>query len=332
MRDSRQGPLSSHDRLAALLSLTERLSAEQSLERALRMITDAAVEVLPADHASIRVLDPSRTVLLASARSGAGTENPSVALRRGEGISGWVLEYACAARVEDVHSDARFVPQSRQGFAIGSVLAAPLLSGGHAVGVLSLSSATPAAFSADDELFARLLANCSAPLIERARLERLAMTDDLTLAFNARYFLPRLREEIGGAAAMGPSLLLMDLDFFKSVNDTHGHPAGDRVLREFADLVRATTRRVDVLVRRGGDEFALLMPSTSLEQARSIASRIQATIESSPVDVGSAKVKQTVSIGVATWDGSETVEAFERRADTALYEAKRAGRNCVVAA
>ena len=324
--------MSGRDRLAALLHLTERLSAEQSLERALGMITSAAIELLPASHASIRVLDASRTVLLASARSGEGTDNPSMALRRGEGIAGWVLEQGSALRIDDVHADPRFVPQSGQGFAIASILAAPLLSGGRAVGVLSLSSSTPSAFTPDDELFARLLANCSAPLIERSRLERLAMTDDLTLAFNARYFMPRLREEILGAGPPGPSLLLMDLDLFKTVNDTHGHAAGDRVLREFADRVRASTRRVDILVRRGGDEFALLMPSTSLEQARSIAFRIQGFVGSTAIDVDAVTVRQTVSIGVAAWDGDESAEALEERADKALYEAKRAGRNRIVAA
>jgi diguanylate cyclase (GGDEF)-like protein len=192
--------------------------------------------------------------------------------------------------------------------------------------VLGASSARLAAFTERHERLAQLLANCSVPPLERARLERLATTDHLTLAFNARQLHPLLRRAMD-AGDGGPSLLLLDLDDFKQVNDAHGHAAGDAVLRMLADRVRALTRQIDVLVRRGGDEFVLVMPGTRLEQARSVAERVRQGVAIEPFVVGSLSVAQTVSIGVAAWDGQESSEALEARADLALYDAKRDGRN-----
>jgi diguanylate cyclase (GGDEF)-like protein len=321
------------DPISVLLDLTETLSSAGSLEAALGAVTSAALQLLPADHASVRLLDPTHTTLLASARSGCGTAHPQVSLRAGEGIAGWTLESGCSVRVDDVRLDGRFKPATGQGFAIRSMVAAPLCASGTVVGVLSASSPLVGAFVARDERLAQLLANCSVPPLERARLERLAMTDELTLAFNARY----LRSQLGRSLEQsgdepGPSLLLVDLDDFKQVNDTLGHAAGDRVLRGFADRVRTTVRQLDALVRRGGDEFALVMPGATLEQARAVAERLRRGLAEEPFDVGGQPVVQTVSIGVATWDGREAAEALEARADRALYAAKSRGRNQVVVA
>ncbi|MGD0529674.1 MAG: sensor domain-containing diguanylate cyclase [Polyangiaceae bacterium] len=316
------------DPLSVLLDLTYRLTNEPNLEAALVAVTDAALLLLAAEHASVRLLDPTHTTLLASARSGQGTTAPQVSLRSGEGVAGWVLERGRVVRIDDVLRDARFKPVGGQGFAIRSMVAAPLWAGGNAIGVLGASSSRIAAFGERDELTTQLLANCSVPPLERARLERLAMTDHLTLAFSAGQLRPHLRaamESRGGAA--GPSLLLLDLDDFKNVNDTHGHAVGDVVLRGFADRVRMLTRQLDILVRRGGDEFVLVMPEAALDQAVAVAERIREGIASEPFVAGYERIHQTVSIGAATWNGRESAEALEIRADSALYVAKRDGRN-----
>jgi diguanylate cyclase (GGDEF)-like protein len=322
------------DPIAALLALTERLAREAPLEEHLASVTDAALVLLPADHASIRIVDASGDELLACARSGTGTDHHALPLRKGEGVAGWVLENASAALVRDTREDERFLPASGQGFAIGSIVAAPLVHGGRAIGVLSSSSSAPRAFDEAHERLARLLAACSVPALERARLVRLAVTDDLTLAYNGRYLLPRLQQELERARADAPvSVAMLDLDHFKRVNDTYGHARGDVVLRAFADRVRDKTRRSDLLVRRGGEEFVLVLPATDAERALALAERIRGAVGGEPMPVGdSATVVQTVSAGVATWDGVEGPEALLHRADLALYEAKGAGRDRVVAA
>jgi two-component system cell cycle response regulator len=322
------------DPIAALLALTERLTRDAPLEEHLADVTDATLVLVPADHASIRVVDASGDELLACARSGTGTDHHSLPLRKGEGVAGWVLANARPALVRDTREDQRFLAATGQGFAIQSIIAAPLVHGGRAIGVLSASSAAPCAFDESHERLARLLAACSVPSIERARLVRLAVTDDLTLAYNGRYLLPRLEEELQRARSGSPvSVAMLDLDHFKLVNDTFGHAKGDGVLRAFADRVRDKTRRSDLLVRRGGEEFVLVLPATDGTRATALAERIRHAVGGEPTHVGGGEsVVQTVSIGVATWNGCESAEELLHRADLALYEAKGLGRDRVACA
>jgi diguanylate cyclase (GGDEF)-like protein len=322
--------------LEVLLGLTRSLADGRSLEASLELVTRAALALLDvADHGSVRLLDESRARLLSGARAGVGLEQAPLDFRPGEGLAGWVVENRLAARVPDVQTDDRFVRRPEQGFPVRSILAVPLWSNAAVIGVLAISSAERDAFDEQHELLASLLANCAVPAIERARLERLAVTDPHTSAFNRRYLAPRLLEEMSRSGRTGSalSLLMMDLDHFKRVNDEHGHASGDLVLREFADRVREATRRQDVLVRWGGEEFMLLMPDTSLDTARSVAERIRQQTSTMPfhADDGT-EIAQTVSIGLATWDGSEDPESLEARADAAMYDAKRSGRNSVMPA
>jgi diguanylate cyclase (GGDEF)-like protein len=324
-------PMSSIDPIAVLLSLTERLSEDATLEESLSAVSDSALLLLPADHASIRIVDADGDELLACARSGRGVGHDSLPLRKGEGIAGWVLANARPALVSDTREDPRFLAADRQGFAIASIVAAPLVRAGRAMGVLSASSSVPGAFVASHERLARLLASCSVPALERARLERLAVTDDLTSAFNGRYLLPRLQDELRRARSnvQALSVAMLDLDHFKRVNDTFGHARGDAVLRAFADRVRDKTRRSDVLIRRGGEEFVLILPATDREQAIVLAERIRRGVGGAPFAGEGAAIRQTVSLGVATWDGVENADDLLHRSDVALYNAKSAGRDRV---
>ncbi len=319
--------------LLTLLELTQTLTDDHSLEESLRHVTEAALDLVPGDHASIRLLDGTHTELLSGARSGAGETLPPMTFRRGEGLIGWVVEHRHGIRVGQAGRDPRFkpAPTSNTKFPIQSIVAEPLWSAGDVIGAVSVSSPNMHAFTADHELLVRLLANCSAPPIERVRLRRLAMTDDLTLAYNQRYLAPRFYEEIERARRnrADMSVLMMDLDLFKRVNDEHGHAVGDSVLRFFADRVRSVVRKVDIFIRRGGEEFNLVMPGTSLEHARATAERIRRAQADAPFVIGDLKITQTVSIGVATWNGEEAPEELQRRADMAMYRAKENGRNCV---
>lgn len=324
--------------IVALLELTERLTDHRPLEESLQAVTDAALKLVPGDHASIRLLNASHTELLCGARSGAGRANRPMTFRRGEGLLGWVVEHKEGLMLDDSPKDPRYLPVrglGRAGFDIRSFVAEPLWSGGNVIGVVSVSSPDAAMFGPDHQLLVRLLANCSSPPIERSRLRRLAMTDDLTLAYNQRYLTPRFHEEMERARRTGQpvSLLMMDLDHFKRVNDDYGHAVGDAVLRIFADRARALVRKIDIFVRRGGEEFNLIMPATTQEQARTTAERIRTAMAETAVDVGDGIVlTQTVSIGVATWNGEETPQGLQQRADAAMYRAKELGRNLVVVA
>ena len=316
--------------LQILLELTRHLTDERSLPAALKLVTDAALRMLPGDHASIRVLDRSGAELLSGARSGKGHGKKPVKHVPGYGVAGWVVEHGKVARINDTKSDDRFIHKDNQGFDIRSMLAVPLWSAGEVVGVLATTSELPDGFDAEHEELVSLLANCAVPPIEKARLARLAVTDVQTLTFNHAYLMPGLREQMEShrVAQSSLSVLLIDLDHFKKVNDAHGHAAGDLVLREFADRARSTTRDNDVVVRRGGDEFVLIMPGTDRHSARIAAERLRMTMGGKAVALADgAQVLQTVSVGIATWDGKETAEQLEKRADDAMYEAKLSGRN-----
>ncbi len=164
----------------------------------------------------------------------------------------------------------------------------------------------------------------------------LAITDPLTGLFNRRYLEASIAKLMQRAAAPGRSLslLLADIDHFKSVNDTYGHLAGDHVLREFAYRLRRLMRTSDLVCRLGGEEFIVVMPDTPLDVARQVGERVCASIAAEPFRGGrdNSSLTITASVGVATLgEVNEGVEEFLDRVDLALYAAKRDGRNRVVA-
>ena len=164
----------------------------------------------------------------------------------------------------------------------------------------------------------------------------MAITDPLTGLYNRRYMESHLSALVEQAAGRGKPLtaLVLDIDYFKSVNDTHGHDAGDDVLREFAVRVRKSIRGIDLACRFGGEEFVIIMPETDMAVATIVAERLRRRIASErfPIQQGSKAIEVTISIGIATLDAADDSAAnILKRADQALYRAKRDGRNRVVA-
>lgn len=163
-------------------------------------------------------------------------------------------------------------------------------------------------------------------------LKRLATTDALTGIANRRHFTAMLDTEVERAQRSGQplSLALIDIDHFKAINDTHGHPGGDEVLRAIGALLAETTRIADVPARIGGEEFAVLMPETNTEQARLACERIREAIAARPVSLPTGeRVEVTLSAGVALLVADEEADKLMTRADAALYDAKQGGRNRV---
>jgi len=168
---------------------------------------------------------------------------------------------------------------------------------------------------------------------QRAELTRLATLDELTGLHNRRFFLKRLREEVERATRYQArlSLLLLDVDHFKRVNDTYGHLVGDAVLASLAGTLRATFRRTDVAARYGGEEFCALLPETDRAGAEQVAERLRQVFAARPVDLqDGGKLSVTCSVGVAEF-GVDAADAqgLLKVADARLYRAKAGGRNCV---
>ncbi|MDX8524096.1 GGDEF domain-containing protein [Mesorhizobium sp. MSK_1335] len=164
-------------------------------------------------------------------------------------------------------------------------------------------------------------------------LEQAALTDGLTGMQNRRYFDDALREYLHEFRRIDRpvGLMILDLDHFKQVNDTHGHDVGDEVLRAVASCLRGMTRYHDVVARLGGEEFAVVTPNMDVELLARFAERIRKAIASMSILSGNVRLKVTTSVGLAVWDHKESAEDFYRRADRQLYEAKKLGRNRVCA-
>jgi two-component system cell cycle response regulator len=163
----------------------------------------------------------------------------------------------------------------------------------------------------------------------------MAITDALTGLFNRRYMETHLTTLIEQAAARGKplSVLILDIDYFKAINDGHGHDAGDDVLREFALRIRKSIRNIDLACRYGGEEFVIVMPETDMAVATMVAERLRRRIATEPFAIqhGARSLDVTISIGIAALDGpADNAAAVLKRADAALYRAKRDGRNRVV--
>jgi len=169
----------------------------------------------------------------------------------------------------------------------------------------------------------------------RERMRQLSITDELTQSHNRRYFLDCLERELAGALRNHTifSVIMLDLDAFKQVNDRYGHNAGDQMLAEVAALCRNQSRAGDLFARFGGDEFIFLLPQTGHSAARAFAERIRYEIERFRLDYREKIVGITASLGVCVWEpGLTDSETIILRADGALYDAKWKGKNCVVVA
>jgi len=169
---------------------------------------------------------------------------------------------------------------------------------------------------------------------KNSRLREMAVIDELTQVHNRRFFERRVDYELERVGRYGipVSLLIFDIDHFKSVNDTYGHPVGDEVLRTLSALAKRAVRKVDLVARIGGEEFAVLMPHTEPVGAMQVADRLRQTVAEQALETGQGVVQVTISIGVISvpggWSGDRA--EFITSADNALYDAKRSGRNRVV--
>jgi len=246
----------------------------------------------------------------------------------------------------DAQTQARLFPTCAA--RLNSCAIAPLTLHGELIGCLNQGSRDAEHFSADAatdllEHLAAVTAMCVDNAANRERLKRDGLTDALTGVANRRFLERRLREELSLRERRQNSLafLLVDLDHFKEINDRYGHQAGDHALQQVAITLSQGLRGSDVLVRYGGEEFALLLPDTGLNKALEIAQRLRVHVADLAIDgpLGEA-LKVTVSIGVACLDpqigpGTQAGDAgfwLLRQADAALYRAKSAGRNRVIVA
>lgn len=229
---------------------------------------------------------------------------------------------------------------------IRSILVMPIIFEEKVIGTLFLrTSRAQHEFSESEIHLLKTISDASANTLynaflfsqiedEKTRLEKLAITDYLTGIYNIRYFYHRIIEEYSRAEryALPISCLMVDIDFFKKINDAYGHKAGDTVLKKFAQLLKRYVRKSDVLARYGGEEFIVMLPQTTADGALAEAERIRSAIKNHKFDCLRNQISITVSIGIATFPNPKitTHDELISASDDALYEAKKSGRDCVI--
>ena len=218
-----------------------------------------------------------------------------------------------------------------------SHLTLPLAIEGEIVGCISLNSEQSNAFDAQDLQFFSVIGYQIASTLKHfqrfSSIKNIALYDTLTNLYNRRYFEERLglvaQKSFYEGTAL--SLVMIDIDHFKKINDTFGHTEGDKVLREVSSLLKASVRKKDTVARYGGEEFILILPEAGTEESSMIAERIRRLVESTPFEVSRARINLTISLGISNFPShrARSKEELVKMADQALYDAKRGGRNRV---
>lgn len=299
-------------------------------------LTQNAAEMLNAERASLLIFDDKAEALVIKAMIGA-KGNPVAGEEIGARVAKHVLTAGEPFAVADV-SQTGLTPEPARRYKTTSFLSCPVSISGRVIGVISFTDrACDRPFDrASLDLF-QAIAPQLAVAIDRATLkervgkfEQLSVTDTLTGLLNRRYMEARLLEEIKRSVrhSFPMSFIMLDVDSFKSYNDQYGHPAGDEALKLVGNVITDALRGADVAARFGGEEFAILLPQTTAEEAAAIAERIRGHIEQTRFP----KRRVTTSIGIASCSAELCMSAdLVSAADKALYEAKRRGRNRVIA-
>jgi len=325
-------------RTAAAHRLPRRLARAIEPAQMHQIIVDACATAVGAQKGSLALYDAERRSLSVVATYGY----PAVLVRHmrvrpGEGIIGTVFRTARGLRVDDIRRIPG-APPPRLRYRTRSFMSVPLTGTGPILGVISVSDPGGAErFSRQDFRVLRTMAGVARLGLDRAKaLEQAgasahaAAVDPLTGLFNRRYFLTRLDEEVERARRQATPLtvVVLDVDDFKQLNDRLGHLVGDGVLRVVGEVLRRSVRLFDVCARQGGDEFAILMPGSSPENSHQIAERIRAGVEDSRPAGGPwpDDLRLSASIGIATFTNTTSEDLIDR-ADQALYVAKRQGKN-----
>ncbi len=319
------------------------LTAELNLNALLQSIAERALNLIGGKSCNCFIYKPELDMIERVATAGEELVLGGKMRQRGEGIVGQVWTTGAPLLINDYHS---WPGRKRvyDNFPNRALVAVPVRWGEEFLGVLNILAYVPHRFTEADRDMLGLFAMQAAIAIRNARLynkiEQLSVTDELTSLFNRRGFFQLGEREFERALRFGRPLsaLMLDIDHFKRVNDTHGHAGGDQVLRVLADCFRQNTRAIDIAGRYGGEEFALLLPEILHSESIQIAERLRQSMADLSIPIGPENghsslvdISITVSIGVAalSQDGQNLTDLLDR-ADQALYRAKDSGRNRVV--
>ena len=305
--------------LLILYSIVDRLSATIDIEELKHIIIEIISEALGADE--IDMILPNEYRELGAI---VWTKNKGAMLRKKVEVAS-ALHDIIYAWGEGRITEPAIVNEGKE-------IHMPVSKGNDRLALLIIRSVS-GMFEPYQLTLVRGMANHISVAFENALLYRMAITDELTGLYSSRHFRQAIGKKYSLFHEFGEkmSLLMIDIDNFKKVNDTYGHPAGDAILKEVAKCILSSIREPDLAFRYGGEEFAVLLPASDVSAGKVVAERMRFLIEHCPFKIDQHVLQMTVSIGVASWPASaESIKEIIAEADKALYEAKRGGKNNVV--
>lgn len=321
--------------LTLLFDLSKRLNAALELDRLVAVITELVGRGLGEHAFALLVTEEATSDLVVRGISGLDEAVIGTRIRAGEGPAGWAVASRATVLVADTATDARRPVLPWQQAAHGTILCVPMMHADGCAGVLAFFRPRADAFPPDEVRLLEAVASHATVALENARLHqkmvRLSQTDALTGVHNRRSLFARLEMEADRCERFDHSMAvaLVDVDRFKAYNEAHGHAAGDAILRRVAGVLAGAVRKVDLVARHGGEEFAVLLPRADRAAALAAAEKLRAAVAAADIP-GVAGAKVTISAGVAVWpDDARELSTLMDCADAALYAAKRAGRDAV---
>ncbi len=318
--------------------VAKALTSSLDLDSILQTIMEKMAEYFRPDTWSLLMVDAERDELYFAIAVGSAAEAlKNVRLKIGEGIAGHVAKHGEKLIVPDVMTDPRFTKRIDEmtKWETHSIICVPVRSKLRVLGVIQLVNVDMAHFGDEESFFLQALCDYAAIAIENARavekIQELTITDDCTGLYNARHLYKTLETEVYRSArfAYEFTVLFIDLDHFKQVNDTHGHLIGSKLLAEIGYLVKAQLRLIDYAFRYGGDEFVVLLPQTGKDQALVVARRLRDSLRTSMFcKEEGLNLNVRASIGVATYPhDAKTPHDVIRQADEMMYLVKNTTRD-----